>query len=57
MNPQQHCTRDTVRKTPNSAWPLRRSDGTRFCDPRSAASTKASSTPAAFVGATGREGL
>lgn len=47
MNPAQHCTRDTVRKTGASAWPLCNSTGITWAkakEARSAASTKATAT-------------
>lgn len=47
---RQHCTRITTRQSPPSAWPLKRADGTRFCDPASTAS----SHPVAIEGARGR---
>jgi len=29
-----HCTHIPHRQSPDRAWPLRRADGTRFCEPR-----------------------
>lgn len=30
----RHCTHFTHRQSPQSAWPLRRADGSRFYEPR-----------------------
>lgn len=30
----QHCTNYPHRQSPDRVWPLRRADGTRFCEPR-----------------------
>ena len=32
MNPRQHCTHDTQRKTSNAVWPLRAADGRTFAE-------------------------